>query len=152
MREPTALLGLAVDGAPSAVDAARAVVDHLAADGRLIPAVYLARSGRLRRVATSGQWLAEDGIPASIGAIGRAYRTGSEVVRAGGAVGAGGVVGASGVGGPGGGGGPGGAAGRRGRAGPGGEGARRALPARERVPPDPRRRPARRRPRGAIAR
>jgi diguanylate cyclase (GGDEF)-like protein len=109
MREPTALLGLAVDGAPSAADAARAVVDHLAADGHLIPAVYLARSGRLRRVASSGQWLAEDGIPPSTGAVGRAYRTGSEIVGPSGvaeasdatsaaasAVGASGVVGAGG--------------------------------------------------------
>jgi diguanylate cyclase (GGDEF)-like protein len=83
MRETTALLGLAVDGAPSAVDAAQAVVDHLAAEGPFAPAVYLARSGRLRRVASSGQWVAEDGISPATGAVGRAYRTGSEVVAAG---------------------------------------------------------------------
>jgi diguanylate cyclase (GGDEF)-like protein len=82
MRETTALLGLAVDGAPSTVDAARAVVDHLAADDRFVPAVYFARAGRLRRVATSGQWVAEDGILPANGAVGRAYRTGSEVVGA----------------------------------------------------------------------
>jgi diguanylate cyclase (GGDEF)-like protein len=80
MRETTALLGLAVDGAPSTVDATQAVVDHLASDDRFVPAVYLARAGRLRRVATSGQWVAEDGIPPASGAVGRAYRTGSEVV------------------------------------------------------------------------
>ncbi|MEN3285285.1 MAG: hypothetical protein V7607_6425 [Solirubrobacteraceae bacterium] len=80
MREPTALLGLAVDGAPSAVDAARAVIDHLAADERLMPAVYLARAGRLRRVASIGQWLVSDGVLPATGAVGRAYRTGSEVV------------------------------------------------------------------------
>jgi diguanylate cyclase (GGDEF)-like protein len=80
MRETTALLGLAVDGAPSTVDAAQSVVDHLAADDRFVPAVYLARAGRLRRVATSGQWVAEDGILPASGPVGRAYRTGSEVV------------------------------------------------------------------------
>jgi hypothetical protein len=83
MRETTALLGLAVDGAPRAVDAAQAVVDHLAAEDPFAPAVYLARSGRLRRVASSGQWVAEDGIPPATGAVGRAYRTGSEVAQAG---------------------------------------------------------------------
>ena len=83
MRETTALLGLAVDGAPRAVDAAQAVVDHLAAEDPFAPAVYLARSGRLRRVASSGQWVAEDGIPPATGAVGRAYRTGSEVVERG---------------------------------------------------------------------
>jgi diguanylate cyclase (GGDEF)-like protein len=82
MRETTALLGLAVDGAPSAVASAQAVVDHLAADDRLVAAVHLARVGRLRRVATSGRWVAEDGIPPATGAVGRAYRTGSEVVGA----------------------------------------------------------------------
>jgi diguanylate cyclase (GGDEF)-like protein len=82
MRETTALLGLAVDGAPSAVDAAQAVVDHLASERHFVPAVYLGRSGRLRRVASSGQWVAEDGISPATGAVGRAYRTGSEVVEA----------------------------------------------------------------------
>jgi diguanylate cyclase (GGDEF)-like protein len=82
MRETTALLGLAVDGAPSAVDALQAVVEHLAAEDRFVPTVHLARAGRLRRVATSGQWVAEDGILPSSGAVGRAYRTASEVVGA----------------------------------------------------------------------
>jgi diguanylate cyclase (GGDEF)-like protein len=82
MRETTALLGLAVDGAPRAVDALQAVVEHLAAEDRFVPTVHLARAGRLRRVATSGQWVAEDGILPSSGAVGRAYRTASEVVGA----------------------------------------------------------------------
>jgi diguanylate cyclase (GGDEF)-like protein len=80
MRETTALLGLAVDGAPSAVDAAQAVVDHLASEDRFVATVHLARAGRLRRVATSGQWVAADGILLASGAVGRAYRTRSEVV------------------------------------------------------------------------
>jgi diguanylate cyclase (GGDEF)-like protein len=82
MRETTALLWLALDGAPGAVDAAQAVIDHLATDDRFLPAVHLARGGRLRRVATSRRWLVEDGIPLTTGAVGRAYRTGSEVVGA----------------------------------------------------------------------
>jgi len=82
MRETTALLGLAVDGAPSAVDALQAIVDHLAAEDRFVPTVHLARAGRLRRVATSGQWVAEDGILPASGAVGRAYRTASDVVGA----------------------------------------------------------------------
>jgi diguanylate cyclase (GGDEF)-like protein len=79
MRETTALLELAVDGAPGVVDAAQAIVDHLAEDGGAA-SVYLARAGRLRRVASRGAWLAPDGIaPGSevlrgslpIGTIGR---------------------------------------------------------------------------------
>jgi diguanylate cyclase (GGDEF)-like protein len=97
MRETTALLGLAVDGAPSAVDAAQAVVAHLAADDRFVPAVYLARAGRLRRVASNGQWVAEDGIPPATGAVGRVYRTGSEVVGTSGDVVAAAAVSADGV-------------------------------------------------------
>jgi diguanylate cyclase (GGDEF)-like protein len=81
MRQTTALLGLAVDGAPGAVDAAQAVADHLADDGRAV-AIHLARGGRLRCVASSGRWLVEDGIPPTAGAAGRAFRTGSEVVGA----------------------------------------------------------------------
>jgi diguanylate cyclase (GGDEF)-like protein len=80
MREPTALLGLSVDGAPGVADAAQAVVDHLTADTCLAADVHLARAGRLRRVASSGQWLAPDGIPPGAGAVGRAYGTGNEAV------------------------------------------------------------------------
>jgi diguanylate cyclase (GGDEF)-like protein len=83
MRVPTALLGLAIDGAIGVVDAAQAVVDHVAPDDRLVTAVYVARAGRLRRVASGGQWLAADGIPTATGAVGRAYRTSSEAVDAG---------------------------------------------------------------------
>jgi diguanylate cyclase (GGDEF)-like protein len=88
MRQTTALLGLAVDGAPGAVDAAQAVADRLAAEGRIV-AVHLARGGRLRCVAATGAWVVEDGIPPTSGAVGRCHQTGSEVV---GAAAAGGAV------------------------------------------------------------
>jgi diguanylate cyclase (GGDEF)-like protein len=79
MRGP-ALLGLALDSAPDAATAAAAVVDHIAAEERLLPSVYLARGGRLRCAALRGYWQALDGMPPSAGVIGRTYRTASEVV------------------------------------------------------------------------
>jgi len=48
MRVSTALLGLALEAAPDAAAAASAVVDHVAREQRLLPAVDLARGGRLR--------------------------------------------------------------------------------------------------------
>jgi diguanylate cyclase (GGDEF)-like protein len=79
MRE-TALLGLALDSATDAAAAAAAVVDHVATEGRLLPAVYLARGGRLRCAALRGYWQARDAMPPSAGIIGRAYRTATELV------------------------------------------------------------------------
>jgi diguanylate cyclase (GGDEF)-like protein len=79
MRE-TALHGLTLDSATDAAAAAAAVVDHVAGDTRLLPAVYLARGGRLRCAALRGYWQARDGMPPSAGIIGRAYRTATEVV------------------------------------------------------------------------
>jgi diguanylate cyclase (GGDEF)-like protein len=79
MRGP-ALLGLALDSATDATAAASAVVDHVAGEERLLPAVYLARGGRLRCAALRGYWQARDGMPASAGIIGRTYRTATEVV------------------------------------------------------------------------
>jgi diguanylate cyclase (GGDEF)-like protein len=76
----TALLGLALDGAPDAAAAAAAVVDHVATESRLLPAVYLARGGRLRCAALRGYWQARDGMPPGAGIIGRTYRTATEVV------------------------------------------------------------------------
>src|SRR5262245_58227373 len=76
----TALLGLALDSAPDAAAAAAAVVDHVATESRLLPAVYLARGGRLRCAALRGYWQARDGMPPSAGVLGRTYRTATEVV------------------------------------------------------------------------
>src|SRR5205809_4384759 len=83
--EDTAPRGLALGGDGEVGDACRAVVEHLARDARLRPAVYLARGGRLRCTAAASAWRLRDGVPPSAGAIGRAYRTGEEVVEADGA-------------------------------------------------------------------
>jgi diguanylate cyclase (GGDEF)-like protein len=75
--------GLALSTLDSAHDveaACRTVVNRLAADGELLPSVYLARGGRLRCRALSGYWQARDGLPPSAGPIGRAYRTGRDVL------------------------------------------------------------------------
>jgi diguanylate cyclase (GGDEF)-like protein len=80
MRLTSALLGLALEGAPDAAAASAAVVDHVARETRLLPAVYLVRGGRLRCAAVHGFWQARDGLPAHVGLMGRAYRTASEVV------------------------------------------------------------------------
>src|ERR687887_1785055 len=76
----TALLGLALDSAPDTAAAAAAVVDHVATEERLLPAVYLARGGRLRCAALRGYWQARDGMPPTVGVIGRTYRTAGEGV------------------------------------------------------------------------
>ncbi len=80
MRPTSALLGLALEGAPDAAAAATTVVDHIAREQRLLPAVYLARGGRLRCAALHGYWQARDGLPGTAGIMGRTYRTATEVV------------------------------------------------------------------------
>ena len=71
MRLTSALLGLALEGAPDAAAAAATVVDHVARERRLLPAVYLARGGRLRCAALRGYWQARDGLPGRAGIRGR---------------------------------------------------------------------------------
>jgi diguanylate cyclase (GGDEF)-like protein len=80
MRLTSALLGLALEGSPDATGASAAVVDHVARETRLLPAVYLARGGRLRCAAVHGFWQARDGLPPHVGIMGRVYRTATEVV------------------------------------------------------------------------
>jgi diguanylate cyclase (GGDEF)-like protein len=80
MRLTSALLGLALEAAPDDVAAAATVVDHVAREHRLLPAVYLARGGRLRCAALRGYWQARDALPGSAGIMGRTYRTGTELV------------------------------------------------------------------------
>src|SRR6476620_4347286 len=80
MRVSSAFLGLALEGAPDAAAAAATVVDHVAREQRLLPAVYLARGGRLRCAALHGYWQARNGLPGRAGIMGRAYRTATEVV------------------------------------------------------------------------
>jgi diguanylate cyclase (GGDEF)-like protein len=80
MRLTSALLGLALEGAPDASAAAATVVDYVAREQRLLPAVYLARGGRLRCAALRGYWQARDGLPGRAGIMGRTYRTATEIV------------------------------------------------------------------------
>jgi diguanylate cyclase (GGDEF)-like protein len=74
------MLGLALESAPDAAGAAAAVVDLVAQEQRLLPAVYLVRAGRLRCAALHGYWQARDGLPPDAGIMGRTYRTGTEIV------------------------------------------------------------------------
>ena len=80
MRLTSAVLGPALQSAPDAAAAATTVVDHIAGEQRLLPAVYLARGGRLRCAALHGYWQARDGLPGTAGIMGRTYRTATEVV------------------------------------------------------------------------
>ena len=80
MRLTSALLGLALEAAPDAAAAAATVVDHIGREQRLLPAVYLARGGRLRCAGLHGYWQARDGLPGRAGVMGRTYREGTEMV------------------------------------------------------------------------
>lgn len=73
-------LEAALAAAPDVRAAASAVVDHLAQDERLLPSLYLERSGRLRCQAVHGYWQIRDGMPASAGVIGRTWATGEPSV------------------------------------------------------------------------
>src|SRR4051794_41820234 len=70
MRVSTALLGLALEASPDDAAAAATVVDHVAREQRLLPAVYLARGGRLRCAALRGYWQARGGLPGPAGVMG----------------------------------------------------------------------------------
>jgi diguanylate cyclase (GGDEF)-like protein len=65
-----------VEAAATVREAAEVVVDHLARSG-LMPSVYLEQGGRLRCQAVRGYWQIYDGMPATAGVIGRAFRTGT---------------------------------------------------------------------------
>src|SRR4051812_15231504 len=80
MRVSAALLGLALEASPDAAAAAAAVVDHVAREQRLLPAVYLARGGRLRCAALRGYWQARDGLAGRVGVMGHTYREATEMV------------------------------------------------------------------------
>ncbi len=56
-----------------------AVADHLSRRGGLMPSLYLERDGLLRCQAQRGLWQVLDGMPASSGLTGRAFRTGRAV-------------------------------------------------------------------------
>jgi diguanylate cyclase (GGDEF)-like protein len=80
MRQPTAHLGLTLDAAPDVAAAAHAVVDHLAAEDRLLPSVYLDHGGRLRCAALRGSWQIRDGVDATAGIVGRSFSSGAETI------------------------------------------------------------------------
>jgi diguanylate cyclase (GGDEF)-like protein len=65
----------AMASASTVRDAATVVVEHLARTG-LMPSVYLEQGGRLRCQAARGYWQVYDGMPATVGIIGRTFRTG----------------------------------------------------------------------------
>jgi diguanylate cyclase (GGDEF)-like protein len=74
-----------IRGAPGGVTArvgaaCKAVADHVAADCRLAPSVWLERGGRLRRVAGAGLAFAGDAIRPDEGVIGRTYAAGCETI------------------------------------------------------------------------
>jgi diguanylate cyclase (GGDEF)-like protein len=71
---------LSLEAAHDVREACRAVADHLAALPGVLPSVYLEHGGRLRCQAVRGYWQTRDGIPPTSGIIGRAFRTGDEVL------------------------------------------------------------------------
>ncbi|HWK28810.1 MAG TPA: EAL domain-containing protein [Solirubrobacter sp.] len=64
-----------LERAATAREASDAVADHLARRG-LLPTVLLAQDGRLRCQAARGHWQIFDGLPATVGIVGRVFRTG----------------------------------------------------------------------------
>lgn len=66
----------ALDAATSPSAACEAVVAYLAAEGELLPSIYLANHDRLRLVDAHGYWQVYDGMPAEAGVIGLTWRTG----------------------------------------------------------------------------
>src|SRR5690349_9118 len=59
--------------------ASDAVADHLARRG-LLPSVYVLSGGRARCQASRGAWQVYDGLPATVGVVGRVLRTGTLAV------------------------------------------------------------------------
>ncbi|MCW2621523.1 MAG: response regulator receiver modulated diguanylate phosphodiesterase, partial [Frankiales bacterium] len=69
-----------VSAASNAHSVAKRVAAALAREPDFLPSVYLARGGRLRCVARSGQWLVLDGIESGMGLTGTAYARDEEVL------------------------------------------------------------------------
>jgi diguanylate cyclase (GGDEF)-like protein len=61
-------------------DAADHVTRFLSRDGRLLPSVYIARSGVLRCLSRRGQWLVQDGMPPGIGITGACFDAQTELL------------------------------------------------------------------------
>src|SRR3954465_12113890 len=92
--------GVALGGASAGVGAvSQTVADHLAASRDLRPSVWLERGGRLRCVASTGDWPRRDGISPTAGVVGATFTAGVETVipdASGGAEAHGGAVSAGG--------------------------------------------------------
>src|SRR4051812_32622809 len=73
--------GVALGGASAGVGAvSQTVADHLAASRDLRPSVWLERGGRLRCVASTGDWPGRDGISPTAGVVGATFTSGVETV------------------------------------------------------------------------
>src|SRR4051812_22890439 len=73
--------GVALGGASAGVGAvSQTVADHLAASRDLRPSVWIERGGRLRCVASTGDWPARDGISPTAGVVGATFTSGVETV------------------------------------------------------------------------
>ncbi|MEA2384143.1 MAG: hypothetical protein QOH72_4114 [Solirubrobacteraceae bacterium] len=74
-------MGVALGGASAGVGAVcQTVADHLAASPDLLPSVWLERGGRLRCVASTGDWPGRDGISPTAGVVGATFTSGVEMV------------------------------------------------------------------------
>jgi diguanylate cyclase (GGDEF)-like protein len=73
--------GVALGGASAEVGTVcQTVADHLAASRDLRPSVWLERGGRLRCVASTGDWPGRDGISPTAGVVGATFTSGVETV------------------------------------------------------------------------
>src|SRR3954466_3716867 len=73
--------GVALGGASAEVGTVcQTVADHLAASRDLRPSVWLERGGRLRCVASTGDWPGRDGISPTAGIVGATFTSGVETV------------------------------------------------------------------------
>src|SRR3954452_15480280 len=73
--------GVALGGASAEVGAvSQTVADHLAASRDVRPSVWLERGGRLRCVASTGEWPRRDGISPTAGVVGATFTSGVETV------------------------------------------------------------------------
>jgi diguanylate cyclase (GGDEF)-like protein len=73
--------GVALGGASAGVGAvSQTVADHLAAGRDIFPSVWLERGGRLRCVASTGEWPGRDGVSPTAGVVGATFTSGVETV------------------------------------------------------------------------
>jgi diguanylate cyclase (GGDEF)-like protein len=80
--KPFSRMCTSLDAATAPEAAADAVCRYLFELRRLLPSVYLMRSGRLRCLARKGQWQVLDGLPSGVGITGEAYALKAEVLAA----------------------------------------------------------------------